>query len=86
MIWIVVFVILNLLDAYLTRQTVKKGGRELNPIIRKLGMWKVKAGGLVVVVIWWLLTGVVFPIYLLNLLLLCACIWNAIQLFGQKEG
>jgi len=86
MLWIVLFIILNGVDFWLTRRILKAGGRELNPIIRKLGLWQVKVGGIIVVLLWWLITGIEFPIHLLNLSLLAVCIWNLFQYFTQKKG
>jgi len=73
------FIVLNIVDWYLTKRIIDLGGRELNPILKKFGIGSVK----LMICPLFVLAGyflhwavLVIP----NVLMLATCVWNFIQL------
>ena len=75
----VLFIVLNMLDWYLTKRILNKGGVELNPVLRVVGIWQAKLVLIpIVIVIAWFTTWVLLAIGCAAGLF--AVIWNLIQL------
>lgn len=80
----IIFILLNVVDWYLTQRILKKGGRELNPVIRWIGVTRSKLIFVpIVVILGFLIDWVVLIIPVL--LLAAVCIWNYIQLRKIKK-
>lgn len=79
LILFIFFVLFNALDYYITRRVLDHSGRELNPVVRYLGLLPAKLIGIV-------LFGFVcyfFPwpaMAVGNILMAVACVWNYFQL------
>ncbi len=75
---LIAWVILNLVDYLLTQKILSEGGKELNPVVRTLGLLPVKIVSMVVAgVLGWFL-----PVYFIagiDVLLVAVCVWNLIQ-------
>jgi hypothetical protein len=74
-----VFIVLNGVDYYLTKRILKYGGKELNPVINKIGIIPSKtiavgAAGLMGYFVSW---GVFVP---LNIIMVGCCVWNYVQI------
>ncbi len=69
-----VFLLLQALDFYLTKLVLKKGGIELNPIFKYIGMIPVKVISSILIVggIFYLTVVGIIPI----VIMICVCIWN----------
>jgi hypothetical protein len=75
----ILFTILNWLDFYFTRIILRKGGKELNPVIKFLGLLPAKIAGQILIGLFgyfgnW---AVLIPV---DMILIGTCIWNYIQL------
>jgi len=81
------YVVLNLCDAYLTRLILKSGGVEKNPIIRYVGLWRVKVAGTVALTVWLILSFHLWCLILplIDILLFAVCVWNFIQCKRQRS-
>ena len=77
-IGILLLTILNWLDYYLTIVILKSGGRELNPILRALGLVPVKVVGNIGIGIIIYFTSWISSIIPVLGLLFC-CVWNSYQ-------
>jgi len=69
------FIAANILDWYLTKRILDKGGNELNPILRKFGVAKVK----LIVCPLFVLAGFILHWAILivpTLIIAGACAWN----------
>ena len=81
-IWLIILGILmtcfNWIDYLLTRKLLKGGGRELNPILRKMDMFWVKLVINVAIIVVAILTYWAVLI-LPTALFLFACVWNWMQ-------
>jgi hypothetical protein len=78
----ILFIILNVIDWYLSKRAVDRGGTELNPIPKKFGLGTIKLIACPLFIaagyfLHWLI--LIIP----NALMLAACIWNYVQL---KKG
>ena len=73
------FNILNWLDFYLTKIILRKGGKEINPIIRTVELLPVKIGATVLFGLAGYFIGysVLIPV---NMVMAGACTWNYYQL------
>jgi hypothetical protein len=75
LIFAILFVIVNILDWYLTKRIINKGGRELNPILKRFGVAKMKLIICPILILaGYLLHWAVLVVP--TLIILGACIWN----------
>jgi hypothetical protein len=78
----ILFLIFNWLDYWLTRKIIAKGGKELNPIIKFIGLLPSKIVGSILVV-----AAGYFSVWALaapTLAIAGACVWNTIQFKRSK--
>ena len=75
----ILFNILNWLDFYLTKKILDDGGRELNPVIRFLGLLPAKIGATVFVGLtgYFIHYAIIIPV---TIILAGVCVWNYYQL------
>jgi hypothetical protein len=73
------FIVLNILDWYWTKRIIDRGGKELNPVLKYLGIGIAKLIFVPLFIVagyflsWEVLAGASIPIF-------GVCIWNLIQL------
>lgn len=81
----VIYVVVNILDAYLTHRILQQGGAEKNPVILVIGLWKFKicftAALILFLAIWPQFWSILFPLDGWGIF---ACVWNYLQL--KKEA
>jgi hypothetical protein len=78
----ILFLVFNWLDYWLTKTVIAKGGTELNPIIKFIGLLPSKIVGSILVV-----AAGYFSIYALiapTLAMAGVCVWNYVQFKKSK--
>lgn len=85
MFWLlaIIFILLNVFDVWLTKKALDKGAKELNPIVRKFGLYIPKLIVIPICVLayftaWWIL---VFPVGIM----IGLTIWNLKQYKKLKK-
>ena len=81
---ILLFVILNVVDALLTESVLKRGGKEINPIIKKFGLYQIKIAGTLLFILLGVLSSFLIVFIVADLILLGVCGWNLAQWMKQR--
>lgn len=76
---LIVFVVLNVIDALLTKSVIKLGGVEVNPIIKKFGLYPIKIVGTILLIILSVFASFLLVFLIADFILFLVCVWNYVQ-------
>ncbi len=76
---LVAFVALNIIDSLLTKSVLKMGGVEVNPLIKRLGLYPIKIGGTILLIILSVFASFLLVFLIADFVLFLVCAWNYVQ-------
>jgi len=75
---LLLYILLNCLDYWLTQSSIKIGAKEINPIIKFIGLIPSKIVGTIILTTAYVITLDIKIWYAIDFILLGICIWNFI--------
>ena len=76
---LIIYILLNCIDYWLTQRAIQLGAKEINPILRWLRLIPGKVIGTIILTTGYILTSNIKIWYGIDFILLGICIWNFVQ-------